>query len=763
MGLSAERIRAVRAQRIAKGEMRIRSGTLGAGFWRDGLRSIGAANGARVTNAYSQHDWTYVAINAVAKAIQGVPAVVKKGPRSKDAKPENGPWQTLFDSPCPILTRAQFWAATTIYCYLTRGCYWYMIGKTKPVKPGEMPVELWPLPASAFEAFDAQGRPLVDRFARAAKYRLTLDGFTRMVEAHQVAQLKFFDPTSPLFGFLPTMPAESAINFGFAAEGYGAATFVNGCAPGGWIKVPGSPMKTQRDQILSEWNDEHRGPSKAGKWALLMNGADVVLNPNTMKDMEFIEGQKYARDTVLQVFGVPKAVVGITDDLNYATHVGQQRVFYENTIGPQLADYADAIYAQVIKPVEDDVWVDFELSQTPAMQSDFSARIDMATKLVGLGWTPDDANERLDMSMPSQAAAEEAAAAVAGGAPVAETAMNGAQVSSLVDVIAQVSAGLIPAEAATSVIVAAFPTISPESAAAMTASAAALANAKAPAPAPTPTAPPNQAPPEAPRAASILIRRNRTVITDRVGYVKSYVRGVVFPQQEAMRRAMRSYLATLTKEQKARFDSWMRSKGLGMDAVYSLTPDDMRAILVQSDVWAKKLREVATPVVVKTMGDALQAAADETGSIAIPVGDPRITDLGGRLIGTLIDSVPQTTIKRVRAQLLAASAKGETIAEMQARLSGVFSGNQARALLIARTETGIASSNARFEQMKDAEIESHEWVDSGGPAVRASHQACNGKVRKLGEAFPNGLLYPHQFGADPSEVCNCACEALAVV
>jgi hypothetical protein len=59
---------------------------------------------------------------------------------------------------------------------------------------------------------------------------------------------------------------------------------------------------------------------------------------------------------------------------------------------------------------------------------------------------------------------EDPLSAAANGAALADTALNGAQVTALLEVLTQVSSGLLDKQSAVAVIVAAFPAISPEEA-----------------------------------------------------------------------------------------------------------------------------------------------------------------------------------------------------------------------------------------------------------------------------------------------------------
>jgi len=55
-----------------------------------------------------------------------------------------------------------------------------------------------------------------------------------------------------------------------------------------------------------------------------------------------------------------------------------------------------------------------------------------------------------------------------------------------------------------------------------------------------------------------------------------------------------------------------------------------------------------------------------------------------------------------------------------------------------------------------------KWRASNDEFTRPTHLSVNGLVRTMGEAFPNGLRYPHDPDGGASEVINCRCSYTAV-
>lgn len=750
--MTAETLRKRSIDRVLRGEVKVRSApNLDPGFFSQSFRQLVGGTNGTLTDPYLQSEWVYAAIMAISKAVSAVPLYAVSGDAKKPTK-IGGDWQKFFDSPNPRITRAQFWAATVCYLYTRAGCKWVLIGKIDSVGEKEIPVEAWPLPANYVEALDESGNILTDIVKSPSKWRVTIaNGSTtikKIYEPWQIVDLKFFNPSNPLYGFLPLDPLMNAASFGFSAMTWGAAYFANNVDPGGWIEN-GPTNEIQIKQLKQGIYDEHGGPTKRGKLMVLPGTAKFVQNTRSQRDMEYIEGQRWSREAILAVLGVPAAILGITNDVTFANFEGSMAIFYKNTVLPILKDFEDALHGQLMKRV-DDSWAQFDVESISYLSIDRAAKLTQLDTITRNGWSADQANEYLNLGLPkSTPVITEGDPLLAAlnkttteAAPTAVAPPDPAKIQSIIE---SVVSGAMPAASAKTLIMISFPGVNEESATAMVEAAASQ----------SPTAD------EPPRFAAPFFKRGPSLISDRSGYVAEYVRTIVIPNERKLNAAMRRYLAALGIEQRKRILDWLKKNKLGSSDIATFTPADVDAILFQRERWDAALRAAGTPSIEATVKSALKATAEEVGGAFLPMSNPRVSELMGDTIATLVQ-VNATTQDRIRAQLLTSAAQGETIQQAQARLTPWVQDNPARALLIARTENGMASSGARFVGLQEAEIEKHEWVNAGSGDIRDSHERVNGEVVDIGTKFKNGLRYPHEIGADPSEVCNCRCEALAV-
>jgi SPP1 gp7 family putative phage head morphogenesis protein len=89
-----------------------------------------------------------------------------------------------------------------------------------------------------------------------------------------------------------------------------------------------------------------------------------------------------------------------------------------------------------------------------------------------------------------------------------------------------------------------------------------------------------------------------------------------------------------------------------------------------------------------------------------------------------------------------------------------------RAMAIARTETGIASSIVQHESYEKNGIEKKEWLATMDDKTRESHAEANGQIVPIDEPFQVGdaeLMHPLDPAGPPEEVCNCRCDELPVI
>lgn len=125
----------------------------------------------------------------------------------------------------------------------------------------------------------------------------------------------------------------------------------------------------------------------------------------------------------------------------------------------------------------------------------------------------------------------------------------------------------------------------------------------------------------------------------------------------------------------------------------------------------------------------------------------------------VLDGFLDNVRERVSSEKGRGSSLGETDQELAERIrkagEEVIAGS---GKVVAETEAQAIYGHAQFRALKRAGYKTAFWVTVGDERVRDSHTACEaaGAV-KIGDKFPNGLLFPGDPNGGPEEICNCRC------
>ena len=173
--------------------------------------------------------------------------------------------------------------------------------------------------------------------------------------------------------------------------------FFNDAMPGAIVVMPGADDK-QQERFLAKWKERFRGHQNSHGIATIGGPKDtqasVVKLSDNMKDLDMINGRAFTRDAVLEHFGVPREIMGITQNSNRATAEAARYIYATNVLTPRLANRQDAINLQLLSAYGDDlVW---EYDDIIPKDKEFE-------KMVAFdGWnngviTKNEAREKLDM------------------------------------------------------------------------------------------------------------------------------------------------------------------------------------------------------------------------------------------------------------------------------------------------------------------------------------------------------------------------------
>lgn len=410
----------------------------------------------------SRFPFVYAAVNAISQDLSRIPIRLRKG-RGANAEPvENHPFLDLIDEPSTRTPKVLFLRQLITDLVLSGDAYVLIAGKSQP----EALLRMHPSRVRVVPSPDGQ----VDSFEYSA-------GAPIRYEYDQVAWIStpsWSDDPRGLYGVGAIQSLHSDLMTEKATAELTALTSATGRPTG--ILAPSEEgdrwSKSQIDMV----KDAYTESMSKGSAVLVVGGAvDYTPISWSPRDMEFTEVRKLTRESILAALDVPPARVGLPNT-NYATAAAQSKRYFESLIG--RADLFAAEFTRIARqfPNSDDLYVYFDFSDVEALQESKTERVGRVLSWNMLGLSPAEAaalegfDEYPNEPEPVQNVDEPEIDAIdetpdAGtDEPLAATALNGAQVASLISILGQVSIGALSSDAAVALIGAAFPTVSDDQA-----------------------------------------------------------------------------------------------------------------------------------------------------------------------------------------------------------------------------------------------------------------------------------------------------------
>lgn len=169
-------------------------------------------------------------------------------------------------------------------------------------------------------------------------YRYTSRGGTYNFAPDDIIDFSLYSPlqTRPevVKGVSPMQAVAMQAELDQTATRWNRNFFKNNASIGGVLKTDKSVTQESKSRAIRKWKEKYQWVNNSNSIAFLDNGVEYQELKVSQKELDFVESRRFTRDEVLAVFKVPKAVVGITDDVNRATAQTSERIYYKVCISP---------------------------------------------------------------------------------------------------------------------------------------------------------------------------------------------------------------------------------------------------------------------------------------------------------------------------------------------------------------------------------------------------------------------------------------------
>lgn len=252
------------------------------------------------------------------------------------------------------------------------------------------PAELWPVPPHWVQMTPYQGYPFY-------RVRVT-DGTVMDVSVDDMFVMRDLNPLDPYRRGLGQAEAiADEIEIDEYAAKFQKKFFYNDATPGILVNLPGAG-EDQVNRFLARWKEKFQGVRNSHMPAVMGGPKETPVTvtklSDNMKDLDMVNGRTFIRDAVMEHFGMPREIMGITQNSNRATAETARYIYATNVLTPRLMNRQDAINLQLLPAYGDDLVWEFD----DIIPKDKEYERDVAFNAWDKGLiTKDEAREKLDM------------------------------------------------------------------------------------------------------------------------------------------------------------------------------------------------------------------------------------------------------------------------------------------------------------------------------------------------------------------------------
>lgn len=664
--------------------------------------------------------------------------LLRVNPDGTETEITEHPFLDFMARPNPLyeMTSSAIWRLHEIYLLLV-GESFFLIERDER----DRPIELWNVPPHWVKMTPYMGSP---------GYMITSPGgLTMTVPVDDMFVMKQLNPLDPFargLGSAESIADEVEIDE-YAAK-FQKRFFYNDATPPVVFAMPDATDE-QREAFMARWNKRHKGVENSHKAAALSGNVTIhELGKGEGKNLGFIESRVAMRDAVLEHFGMPREIMGITENSNRSTADAAQYIYAKNVLTPRLKNREEAINNQLLPLFGCDLIWRFDPVIPYDKEFDKGKAID--------GWnegllTKNEARALLDLDAVDGGDIFKAgsgdlflrstddAAAITQAAqqppePVAEQPVT--------DKSQGPTLGLMPAATESTID---SPNVSDFGDVYFDRKAKQRVN------------------------ISEMLRREDKLTEDDALLFERAVTQHFNEQQAAIAKAI-GLTEKALPDALSELEPYLLPDGTFDPELWAvLSETEQRQLtaaisagLLNWDAEAKKLTDTFRPLWKKAYDDGAALAEDAYGIFGIDKPEfvtPARINGGKRVVG-----IQQTTQKAIADIIAAGIANGTSQTELKKAIQSEMGTTKSRAKLIARQETATALATGQFDMMRSAGAKTKTWHHRDqrdprdGTNGKVNHVILEGETVPIDGVFSNGLRYPRDpDDGRPEQLINCRC------
>jgi HK97 family phage portal protein len=400
----------------------------GAGFTElSGIDQI--VNATTLAKIYTSETWVYVAVNAIAQTIAGLPIklekrhTVKKSVRNeltgKDETVEQEIWVDAsgenlakrFQFPNSYCSKTEFYTLLLIDL-LTAGQYYVWLdsdqdltsldytseedpnspfGRLRQLMASDTPIKaMYRIPPALMRPEPTETGLGVEL------YVMQSDKGTYAYNPAEIVHVKLPNPMDPHGGLSPLIPAFKPVLIDRFSTEHMIRFYKSGARLGGVIQTDKGLNKEQLSRFQRSFENNYTGRANHHRTLILppgMNYQPIEQNPAQIALLDFC---RYNREAVLAAYRVPPIKAGILDGSNYANARAQLKTFFKDTIIPMLGYVQDGFNRKnTLMPDIYTYRIKFNLDDVEELQDDGLALANVAKGMLDSGATVNEVRQKV--------------------------------------------------------------------------------------------------------------------------------------------------------------------------------------------------------------------------------------------------------------------------------------------------------------------------------------------------------------------------------
>ena len=256
------------------------------------------------------------------------------------------PFLERWRQPNPFYSGEEFIETGQQHHELTGETWWLL------VSVGRGDWELWPVRPDRMTPI-----PNKDEYIRGYVYRIGAEVIP--LEVDDVIYFKRPNPLDPYRGMSWVQSLLLELGADREAAAYVRNFFRNGAEPGGIIQFDEMLPDADYDKFVTRWREQHQGTANAHRVAVLEGAKWVDRQMSLGREMQFSELRRLNRDTILGAAGVPKSVMGISEDVNRANAEAGEVIFARYCLLPRLRRIRGVVNRRLLPRYGTNLYLDF--------------------------------------------------------------------------------------------------------------------------------------------------------------------------------------------------------------------------------------------------------------------------------------------------------------------------------------------------------------------------------------------------------------------